>query len=171
MVKKLFLIVSIVHTLFALSFDYDSFEANFIQTIKNRAGKQIEYRGKITAKKPALALWEYTKPVKKSVYIKDDSVIVYEPQLSQAKYLKKRGDISLESILKKAKAEGVNSYVAKDGDTTYHFSVSNDMIERLTYKDSLDNDTEILFFDRKKNISVPTSIFDFKPPEGTDILK
>lgn len=171
MLMKAFLSLIFAVSCFGLTLNYDTFEANFVQTIKNKSGKKIEYVGKLTAKKPSLALWQYTKPVKKSVYIKNDSVIVYEPELSQAKYLKKKGNISLDSILKNAKAEGTNEYSAKDGDITYYFKVSDGMIEKLHYKDSLENDTEIIFKDRKKNMSVKSDLFDFKPTPDIDIIR
>jgi len=170
-IKKVFVSIIFGVTLFGLSFDYDTFEASFTQTIKNKSGKKIEYSGRVVAKKPNLALWEYTKPVKKTVYINSDNVIVYEPALTQAKYLKKRGSLSLESILAKAKLDTENEYVAKDGDVTYRFSVSNNMIEKLTYKDSLENDTEIIFANRKKNTAVSNAVFTFNPPPDIDILK
>lgn len=171
MFKKLFLCAILASGCFAVSFDYDTFEATFTQTIKNKSGKKIEYKGKLTAKKPSLALWEYLKPMKKSVFISSESVIIYEPELAQAKYLRKKSSISLESVLKNAKPEGGNSYSAKDGDITYHFTVSNNMIDRLTYKDSLENDTEIIFSNRKKNIQVSEKIFEFKPTADIDIIK
>jgi outer membrane lipoprotein carrier protein len=171
MLIKAFLPLIFAVSCFALTLDYETFEASFTQIIKNKSGKKIEYSGKLVAKKPGLALWEYIKPVKKSVYIKDDSVIVFEPELSQAKYLKKKGNISLDTMLKNAKAEGANEYSAKDGDITYHFKVSDNMIERVYYKDSLENDTEIVFKERKKNLSVKNGIFDFKPTPDIDVIK
>ena len=45
------------------------------------------------------------------------------------------------------------------------------MIERLHYKDSLENDTEIVFKERKKNIAIKNSTFDFKPSPDIDIVK
>jgi len=170
-IKKVFICTALAASLFGLSFDYESFEANFVQTVKNKSGKKIVYSGRLAAKKPSLALWEYTKPVKKSVFVNDESVIIYEPELSQAKYLKKRNSISLESILKKAKPEGKDEYSAKDGDTTYRFSVSSGMIEKLTYKDSLENDTEIIFSNRKKNIPIANKSFEFTPTPDIDIIK
>jgi len=171
MIKKVFICAIFAGSLFGLSFDYDTFEANFVQTIKNKSGKKIVYSGKITAKKPNLAIWEYTKPIKKSVFVNDESVVIYEPELSQAKYLKKRASVSLESILKKAKPEGKDEYSAKDGDVTYRFSVSGNMIEKLTYKDSLENDTEIIFSNRKKNIPLNNKSFEFVPTSDIDIIK
>ncbi len=171
MFKKAFICGAFALSCFGLSFDYDTFEASFVQTIKNKSGKKIEYSGRLIAKKPSQALWEYQKPIKKSVFVKDETVIVYEPELSQAKYLKKKSQISLESILKNAKPEGGDEYSAKSGDITYKFKVSNNMIERLTYKDSLDNDTEIVFKDRRKNTAVSDKVFDFKPGADIDIIK
>lgn len=171
MFKKAFLSLIFASGCFALTLDYETFEANFVQTIKNKSGKKIEYAGKLIAKKPSRALWEYQKPVKKTVYIKDESVVIYEPELAQAKYLKKKGNISLDAILKNAKPEGKDEYSAKDGDITYRFRVSDNMIERLSYRDSLENDTEIVFSNRKKNISVKSDAFDFKPSADIDIIK
>ncbi len=171
MIRKIFVFISLSISVFALSFDYETFEASFVQTITNKLGKKIVYSGKIIAKKPNYALWEYTKPVKKSVYVNNDTIIVYEPLLSQAKYLKKKNAISLDEILKKAKHEGGDEYSAKDGDITYRFSVSNNMIERLTYKDSLENDTEIIFSNRKKNTPISNKVFEFNPTPDIDIIK
>lgn len=171
MFKKAFISLLIASGCFALSFDYDTFEATFTQTVKNKSGKKIEYAGKLIAKKPNRAVWEYTKPIKKSVFVKDDVVIIFEPELLQAKYLRKKGMVSLESILKNAKSEGNDMYSARDGDITYRFKVSDNMIEKLTYRDSLENDTEIVFKERKKNIQVSEKTFDFKPGPEIDIIK
>lgn len=171
MIRKIFVFISLSISVFALSFDYETFEANFVQSIKNKSGKKIVYSGKVIAKKPNYAVWEYTKPVKKIVYVNNDTVIIYEPLLSQAKYLKKKNSVSLDAILKKAKPEGNDEYSAKDGDITYKFKVKDNMIERLTYKDSLENDTEIVFSERKKNSAVSQKTFEFTPSADIDIIK
>ena len=157
--------------MFAFSIDYDGFEADFVQTVKNKSGKKIEYYGKLKAKKPDKGVWEYSKPVKKTVFVNGDSVIVYEPLLSQAKYLKKRNSISLDAILKNAKQNNDGTFSTKDGDITYNFSVSSGMVEKLWYKEAMDNDVTIAFDDRKKNQSIPNSTFEFKPSAEIDIIK
>ena len=116
-------------------------------------------------------MWEYSKPVKKTVFVNGDSVIVYEPLLSQAKYLKKRNSISLDAILKNAKQNNDGTFSTKDGDITYNFSVSSGMVEKLWYKDAMDNDVTIAFDGRKKNQSIPNSTFEFKPSAEIDIIK
>lgn len=171
MIRKILIAGILISGCFGINLEYDTFEAEFVQKVKNKSGKTIVYSGKLIAKKPDLALWEYVKPIKKSVYLNKDTLIVYEPLLLQAKYLKKSGSISLDGILKGAKILAKDEYIAKDGDTTYKFKVSDNMIERLTYTDSLENDTEIIFSNRKKNISLPQKLFVFTPPTDIDIIK
>ncbi len=98
-------------------------------------------------------------------------MIVYEPLLFQAKYLKKRNSISLDAILKNAKQNSDGTFSAKEGDITYNFTVSSGMVEKLWYKDALDNDVTIAFDGRKKNHSIPNSAFEFKPSADIDIIK
>ena len=50
--KKFLLLLAFATSMFAFSIDYDGFEADFVQTVKNKSGKKIEYYGKLKAKKP-----------------------------------------------------------------------------------------------------------------------
>ncbi len=68
--KKILLLLTFAASMFAFTIDYDGFEADFVQTVKNKSGKKIEYFGKLKAKKPDKGVWEYLKPVKKNSFCK-----------------------------------------------------------------------------------------------------
>ena len=83
MKKILFLIFIFTNIYAQINLDINSFSADFTQEISDENNKIVKYVGKINAKKPKLAMWSYSKPVEKKVYIEKNSVVVIEPELEQ----------------------------------------------------------------------------------------
>ena len=82
--KKALLLLLFLSDLFAgIPLNFSSFQADFIQQIDDESKKIVKYYGKVYAKKPKTALWKYTKPIKKDVYINDNAVVIVEPELEQ----------------------------------------------------------------------------------------
>ena len=81
--KYLALLIFIFSQLTAGLQDLNSYQARFTQTIMNTEASRLTYEGTFSAKKPHYALWVYTKPLPKSVYLLDDEITIIEPELEQ----------------------------------------------------------------------------------------
>ncbi len=152
----------------------NSFEAKFIQTTYQDKEKII-YQGNLVAKRPHMAKWTYTLPLKKEIYLNANAVLIYEPALFQATISRLDQNIDLFSIIKQAKLESSNKditiYSAQIGDTLYYLEVKDTLPYRIIYNDPLDNRVEIVFSAQKINKEISDSIFIFHPPEGIDFIE
>jgi outer membrane lipoprotein carrier protein len=157
--------------IFALNIDFDSFSADFTQTVTNEYKKKIVYSGSLLVKKPDKAYWNYKKPIKKEVFINSGEVIVYEPELLQAVVMHKKNLPNIVEILKGAKELEGGKYRAMSGQKEMIFTMASGIPERITYKDDMDNSVEIVFKNVKKNFPAPSSLFEFKAPANIDVVK
>ena len=153
------------------SFDLKSInniKADFIQ-ITTSDNNKIEYSGNAVITKGYKSYYEYTKPIKKQVFINEKEIIVYEPHLSQAIIFdsKRKG---LVDVLNNAKIEG-DRIISHIDDMTFFVSLdSNDMPQKIEYIDNLDNKIEIILKNVKINTDINENIFIFNAPQKTDII-
>ncbi len=71
-------------TLAFASFDgLNSFQADFTQSVTDDKNKSLVYEGHVVASKPQNAVWNYTKPINKDVFISRFSATVIEPEIEQ----------------------------------------------------------------------------------------
>ena len=148
-----------------------SFQARFHQTITNEQNSTIRYEGLVFAKNGNRALWKYEKPIVKSIYYLGELVVVIEPELEQAivSHMDKKYDI-LE-ILKNAKKIGTNRYEAKCCQNVYTIFTKDGKIEKIAYKDKLENRVFIDFYEQKINQNIDNKIFEYNIPFYYDVIK
>lgn len=163
-----FLIIAIFA--YAVDIDANSFEASFTQTVTNEQGKSFKYSGRIIAKKPNYALWTYTKPFKKEIFVNGDKVTVYEPKLAQATISKSANIPNIYELAKKAKAISKDEFEASYDGVKIYFKLQDGTPVKIYYKDKIDNTVEIVFSNIKKNIPIDNAEFIFIPPKDTDII-
>lgn len=174
MVYKLFLVTVMLSSFLFASFDKDnlkSFEAKFVQKVKNESGKTIEYSGDVYIKNDGKVLWKYATPIVKNVYILNDMVIVDEPELEQAIYSKLEKSINILTLLKDAKKLEENLFETTLYDIKYLIKIENDKISSLSYKDELSNNVTIDFKEINQNIEIDDEIFRFIAPKDYDIIE
>jgi len=169
--KKLILLLTLPLLAFALNIDFDTFSADFTQTVTNEHKKKIVYQGSLNVKKPDKAYWNYKKPIKKEVFINGGDIVVYEPELAQAVVMRKKNLPNIVEILKNAKELEGGKYKATSGQKEMVFTMSGGLPERITYKDDMENSVEIVLKNAKKNPSMSQSTFEFKVPAGVDVVK
>ncbi len=148
-----------------------SFEANFVQTIKNSSNKSIEYKGKLFIKEPSKILWQYKTPIIKNVYVINAFAIVDEPELEQAIFTKLQNDLNLLKIIKTSKKIDVNIYEATINKRKYKIFLENQKITQIRYEDELENKVLIKFTKIKQNKYISDEIFNFSPPSYYDIIR
>lgn len=167
-----FFLTSLVNASSSFSFEnLETFKANFVQTIKSAQDKNIEYKGEVFIKNSGNILWKYKTPIEKNVYVNNSYVIIDEPQLEQAIITSLQDDINLIEILKKAKKIDENKYLANIENTDYEVYVKESNIEKITYKDKLENFIVINFLDVINNSSIDDKIFKFNAPDYYDIIR
>lgn len=151
--------------------DINSFEADFNQVITDDKGKELSYSGHIVASKPQYALWSYIEPVKKDVYITPRYVTVVEPEIEQAIVRKIASDFDFFNMIKKAKKEADNIYVATLNESKYIIKLEKSMIKSISYLDEFENKVNIIFSNQSNNKIFSKDIFRAKIPIEYDIIQ
>ncbi len=169
---KYLLLLQILFTFcFASALNINSFKADFTQTVIDDKGKKLLYSGHMIASKPQYALWIYTKPIKKSVYITPNYVTVIEPEIEQAIIRKVSSDFDFFNMINKAKKKKDNTYIATLNESEYTVLVKNNIIESISYLDEFENEVTIIFTKQQNNLSFSEDIFKPKVPVEYDIIR
>jgi len=147
------------------------FEANFTQNIVDDKNKTITYKGYVKAAKPQYALWQYTSPVNKQVYILPHKIVVVEPELEQA-IVKRLGDnLDFFSLMKNAKKIDTQHYIAYFRDKKYFITIDKERLISISYKDAFDNSIKIDFTHEKIDKKIEKKSFLPNIPEDYDLIK
>jgi outer membrane lipoprotein carrier protein len=169
---KFFTLLVLAYTLSLASFyNLTSFEADFTQSVTDDKNVSINYSGHLIASKPQNALWNYTKPIKKDIYINNFEVTVVEPEIEQVIIRKIESDFNFFNMLKNAKKISKNMYEANYKDSNFIIKTKNKTIESISYLDEFDNVVKITFKNQKQNIKVDAEIFFPKYPLDFDIVR
>lgn len=148
-----------------------AFHAKFDQSITDDNGKTIRYSGELWAQKPQNALWVYTKPVQKSVYVNARKVTVLEPALEQATTRTLDDEIDFLRILSQAKRISDNEYAATINGVKYKIFLSENLPVSISYTDSFDNKIMIRFINPELDKPVAPSKLVPKIPAGFDLIQ
>ena len=151
--------------------DIKTFDANFEQKIINPSQKEILYKGHLFIKEPNYILWQYKEPVIKNVYVINNFAIIDEPELEQAIFSRLQNEIDILELIKTAKKIDDNKYLAKVYDVNYTLITKNNKIEKIEYKDALENSVIITFTNVVQNEDIDDEIFKFLPPKHYDIIR
>ena len=151
-----------------LAYEIKSFSANFIQKIQTQ-NSYIQYKGEcyITQNN---ALWNYNFPNKKQILINKKEAIIIEHDLEQVIYSKLDDIPDLNNILKNTKQINSNLMQAKYKNTLYDIFLENNIIKKISYKDELDNQVFIEFYNQKQNEKINNEIFKAKIPKNYDLI-
>ena len=166
---SLFLLFTII--LYADITDFKTLQASFIQRIVNDQNQSIVYKGTLYIKQPNLILWHYTSPIEKSIYINRFNVTVYEPELYQAIIFDQKKELDPIQIFKESKKISEKKRLSEYNDREITIIHDKDKVEKISFKDKVDNSVSIEFIEYKKNITLDDDLFVFKPGEGTDIIR
>lgn len=170
---KLFFTLSIVlSSLFSGQLEaFKTLQSDFIQNVTNDQNKTISYSGLFYATQEKKALWIYHKPVAKKIYFNDKKVIIIEPELEQAIITTLENTPNIAMLIQEAKEVSKNTYVTSFMDTHYLIIASSKGIEKVSYKDKLDNSVEILFSNQSTNIFLDDVLFQADIPSGYDVIR
>lgn len=166
-------------------------KGQFKQVLSDKTGAVLQTSsGEFALKRPGYFLWESAAPYEQLVLGTPEKVWVYDPDLEQvtvrsadaqvadnpARLLS--GDLatvrsSYEITAKTAGAGTHYHLVPKSGDSPYRyieFSFQKDALAGLRFQDKLAQETRIDFEQLQLNSKIPSDIFTFTPPQGTDVI-
>ncbi len=149
---------------------FKTLQSDFVQNVTNEQNKTISYSGSFYATQAKKALWVYLKPVAKKIYFNDKRVIIVEPELEQAIITTLENTPNIAMLIREAKEVGVNTYSTTFMGTTYTITASSKGIDKVSYKDKLDNSVEILFSNQSTNSFLDDVLFQADIPKGYDII-
>ncbi|MBA1432377.1 MAG: outer-membrane lipoprotein carrier protein LolA [Epsilonproteobacteria bacterium] len=169
--KQKFLLLILATASFANIETIQSFEADFTQNIVDDKNKTIAYYGHVKAMKPQYALWTYTKPIDKQVYILQNKAIIIEPELEQA-IIKKIGDnLDFFQLIKHAQKLDNERYLAHYNNTTFIISTKGNKIVSIAYKDEFENRVTIDFTHQIVNKKMDKREFSPNIPDEYDLIR
>lgn len=148
----------------------NSFEADFIQTVTNDKGNSLKYKGHVKAMKPQYALWTYSEPSQKFIYIAKNRATIIEPELEQVIVRSLGSSIDFFNIIKQAKKINSNTYIAKFQSINYTIKIENSYLKSIEYKDELDNSISIIFIQQAENLKMNKEDFFPTIPQEYDII-
>lgn len=158
-------------TAFANITNLNNFQADFEQSITDEKNKKIVYKGNMQASKPSYALWKYTKPIEKTVYVLRNRVIMVEPDLEQAIIKTIDSNFDFFKLLKSAKEIKKDTYNATFNNIKYTIYTKGLTIESIHYVDEFENKVDIVFKKQKTNEGVDINLFNPYIPKGFDIIR
>ncbi len=148
-----------------------SFHSGFIQDINSSSGKKISYKGEVFIKNNGKVLWKYKTPIVKNVYVLKNYAIIDEPELEQAIFTHLKDEINIINILKTAVKLKENLYKTKINNMDYFIHLKNDIIDKISYKDELENNISIKFINTIINKKIDEQVFKFEAPDYYDIIR
>ncbi len=169
--RYLLLLLAFVPALLGFSKSIYSFSGPFEQRIIDDQNKTIIYRGHVWAKRPDKALWRYTEPIEKDVYIRGHRVIVIEPDLEQAIIKKINNDIDFFALIASARLVGEETYEADYADQVFTIRLDHGIIQSIEYLDPFENSVILSFSDQQQNKMIDDKKFTVTIPRSYDIIK
>ncbi len=169
--KKILLIAILATEIFAFFDNITTFEADFIQSVTDEKKKVLTYNGSLIASKPQNALWRYTSPVNKDVYINRFNVTIIEPEIEQAIIKRIESNFDFFQMIKNAKKIDKNTFIAKYGSNDFLIKTKNKFIESISYVDEFENSVKILFSKQKQNSEIDKELFIPSIPVDFDIIR
>ncbi len=169
--KFFLLLIFLSLSLFANFIKLHSFSANFQQIITDEQNKKLIYTGLLQAKEPQSALWLYKTPVKKSIYIRENRVVIIEPELEQVIIKHIPANFDFFQMIQNAKQVKKDTYVAMLDNKAYTIMLDKGVVASLFYSDDFGNSIKILFSHQSQNKAIKSTLFNPIIPADYDILQ
>ena len=168
--KHIFLSMLFFTMSFASLSDINSFKADFTQNIVDEKNKVLSYRGHILASKPQNALWVYSQPVNKYVYINPRTVTIIEPEIEQVIIKRIESNFNFFNMIQNAQKIDKNLYRAHYKESIFTIGTENNLLKSISYKDEFENSVEIIFSNQEQNIQIDKKLFVPFVPVEYDII-
>jgi len=169
--KYLLFSMILLTKLLASAINISTFQADFIQTITDDKGKVLTYKGNIVASDTQDALWSYTYPLHKFVYLNQNKVTIVEPEIEQViiRYIK--SNFNFFNMLKNANKVDKDRYITSFNNAKFTIDIKNEKISSISYLDEFENKVNISFLNQKENIKLDNRIFLPKYDPEFDLIE
>lgn len=169
----------------------DSFKAEFTQTVKSQDGRvQDQTQGQFWIQTPDKLRWVYTGDFPETIVADGDNVWIYDELLEQVTVEPQSGQASDSPLMILADVgqldqqfqvtelgefEGMLILQLKSLDSESEFErillgLDTNGIRMMTMEDAFGQRTEVQFEKTLRNPQVDPMLFQFTPPEGTDVV-
>lgn len=169
--KHFLLLLFFVGLLFGKIENFKTIQSDFTQKVTNDQNQTIVYSGKFYATQHKKALWIYEKPISKKIYFQNTQVLIIEPELEQVIITTLENTPNMALLIQEAKEVSPNKHITKYMDTTYTIITNKELIEKISYKDKLENQVEILFSHQSINLFLDDVLFQAEIPKGYDVVR
>ena len=169
--KYIFLISIVITQIFASFESINSFKADFIQSVTDEKNKVLTYNGHLLTSKPQNAIWSYTKPVKKDIYVSSHKVTIIEPEIEQVIVRNIESNLNFFSMIENASQINKTTFEVTYKETKFTIITKENIIESINYVDEFDNKVKILFTNQKQNEKIDLGIFIPKFPLEFDVIR
>ena len=172
----------------------ESATGQFEQSLVDVKGQQMQSsQGYFSVKKPGKFLWQTQSPFPQQLISNGEELWLYDADLEQASISKVDTDsqqtpalllsgdakkLSQQfSILKAQSSDtSVSTFELTSKNTKAAFSRINatfvaGILSRMSFVDKIGNTTLFIFDDVKLNINLADGVFEFTPPDGTDVIR
>lgn len=166
--------------------------AGFMQTIYDNHGNAVQKsNGKMALERPGKFRWEVMKPMPQTIIANAERLWVYDPDLQQVTIrslkteageapalLLSHQNTTLESNYKIQtlnEKDGLRWFLLtpKKSDNMFasvKMGFANSELKEMILDDQIGHSTRVQFQKIEMNISIPSSLFVFKAPAGTDVI-
>jgi outer membrane lipoprotein carrier protein len=171
--------------------DLDTFNADFEQSLFNEFDEELESSsGQVTLMRPGKFYWAYTRPYTQYLVSDGKDLWIYDADLEQvtvssisnsiekspASVLAGETDLDDDYIITDlGTLDGADwvELASADPESQYNsirIGFNGNELAGMILFDNLGQTTRIIFSNGKRNATVDTTLFDFKPPAGIDII-
>jgi len=166
--------------------------ADFTQTIYDNRGQAIQKStGKMALERPGKFRWQVGKPIPQTIIANSERLWIYDPDLEQVtiRSLKvetgeapalilshQNADLEKNYQIQSMKPQGTLQWFLlkpKKNDNMFasvKMGFANTQLKEMVLQDQIGHSTRVQFQKIEMNISLPSSLFKFIPPKGTDII-
>lgn len=169
----------------------ETFSAGFEQTLLNEYGEELEKSvGVVYMMKPGKFHWAYYEPYSQIIISDGITLWIYDEDLEQVTIKELAGsiedspaavltgDLDIDKhylVIDQGISKGMDwqELTPRDLDSQYksvRLGFKGDNLAAMVLYDNLGQETRIKFLDTKRNLSLKEDLFEFKPPEGVDII-
>lgn len=165
-------------------------QADFVQKITDARGSELsQSEGSLSLERPGKFRWEVKRPERQLIIAAGKEIKVYDPSLQQMivrpipeqdsnlpALLLSRTDMALVKhfdVSQKGNNPEKFRLVPKKKDglfTAFEIEFRKGSLHQLTFTDHLNQTTAVVFKNEKRNQPLAATLFQLKPPKGTDII-
>ena len=172
-----------------------SMRADFVQTITSARGPAgDETSGTLIMQRPGKFLWDYQKPYQQKIIADGKQIWIYDVDLDQvvvkpldlvlgntpAVLLSGNATVTQQFKIEKIPAPENASQlqwlrlIPKQDDIGFEkllLGFDGALLKQMRLTDAFDQVTQLVFSNLEKNPKIDSSIFNFVPPEGVDVIR